>query len=46
MCAAGVDWRATYDDLAKLSEGRRFAGFDGVPLNMLLDINMGQAVSF
>lgn len=42
---AGVDWQATYDQLAKLSEGRHFSGFEGVPLAKLLDINMGQAVS-
>lgn len=42
---AGVDWRATYDDLAKLSDGRHFSGFEGLPLNKLLDINMSQAVS-
>lgn len=44
-CATGVDWRATYDDLAKLAEGRHFTGFEGVPLNKLLDVNMGQTVS-
>jgi hypothetical protein len=44
-CPTGVDWRASYDDLAKLAEGRHFNGFEGVHLNKLLDINMGQAVS-
>jgi hypothetical protein len=39
-----VNWRATYEDLARLSEGRHFSGFDGVPLNKLLDISMGMAV--
>jgi len=41
----GVDWHATYDDLAKLSDGRHFSGFEGLPLNKLLDMNMSQAVS-
>lgn len=40
----GVNWRATYEDLARLSEGRHFSGFNGVPLNKLLDISMGTAV--
>jgi hypothetical protein len=43
--STGVDWRASYEDLAKLAEGRHFTGFEGVPLNKLLDINMSQAVS-
>lgn len=44
--SAGVNWRATYEDLAKLSDGRHFTGFEGVPLNKLLELNMGQAVSW
>jgi hypothetical protein len=42
--AAGVNWQATYADLAKLSDGRHFSGFEGMALNSLLDINMNAAV--
>jgi hypothetical protein len=42
---AGVNWRATYEELAKLSEGRHFSGWEGVSLKQLLNIDMGQAVS-
>lgn len=42
---AGANWRASYDDLAKLDEGRHMPPFNGVPLSSLLDIDMSAAVS-
>eukprot|EP00775_Hariotina_reticulata_P004061 gene4061-4308_t len=39
----GADWKASYDDLAKLDEGRHMQPFDGVPLDSLLEVDMSKA---
>jgi hypothetical protein len=42
---AGVDWTASYDELAKLDEGRHMAAFEGMPLEQVLGVDMSLAVS-
>jgi hypothetical protein len=42
---AGIQWTASYDELAKLDEGRHMAAFEGLPLEQVLDVDMSLAVS-
>jgi hypothetical protein len=44
MPYTGANWKASYDELAKLDEGRHMQPFDGVPLNSLLEVDMSRAV--
>ncbi|WIA38325.1 hypothetical protein OEZ86_001662 [Tetradesmus obliquus] len=39
----GIEWTASYDELAKLDEGRHMAAFEGMPLEQVLDVDMGLA---
>lgn len=45
LSPAGIEWTASYDELAKLDEGRHMAAFEGMPLEQVLDVDMGLAVS-
>jgi hypothetical protein len=42
---AGIDWTGSYDELAKLDEGRHMAAFEGMPLQQVLGVDMSLAVS-